>query len=200
MSDRSKFGNPKLIYKIYCELYEAKSVASKGQEDVRHIAFGRIYYQLAEYPWKSIGITKNLLKELEQNNFDRKNISMTRSHVYHRREFLSEIFKKPKKTESELLAFLWEKDVTIMSLSYENTHIDKTIDKEPLETKSGKMISEGCYLFTPQDYENFFPAKQVGWKYTKKVIEKLKDFSKTKDKVEIKSNNNKGDWKIINKW
>ena len=62
------------------------------------------------------------------------------------------------------------------------------------------MISEGCYLLTPQDYENFFPAKQVGWKYTKKVIEKLKDFSKTKDKVEIKSNKNKYDWKIINKW
>ena len=107
-------------------------------------------------------------------------------------------------TKDELLAFLWEKDITIMSLKHENRHIDKAIDKRTPTSennKSGKEISKGCYLFTPQDFENFFPALQVGWKYTKEVVERLRAFNKIKDKQEIRSNNKPGVlWEITTKW
>ena len=160
MNKKINFRYGQLIYNIYSLLFDEEEIKPKGPNDVKHMAFGRIYYQLAEHPWKAIGITKNLLKELEQNNFDRKNIPITRSHVYERKDFLRKIFEgKNKMTKDELLAFLWEKDITIMSLKHENRHIDKAIDKRTPTSennKSGKEISKGCYLFTPQDFENFF--------------------------------------------
>jgi len=205
MNKKINFRYGQLIYNIYSLLFDEEEIKPKGPNDVKHMAFGRIYYQLAEHPWKAIGITKNLLKELEQNNFDRKNIPITRSHVYERKDFLRKIFEgKNKMTKDELLAFLWEKDITIMSLEHENRHIDKAIDKRTPTSennKSGKEISKGCYLFTPQDFENFFPARQVGWKYTKEVVERLRAFNKIKDKQEIRSNNkDKNLWEITTKW
>ena len=191
MNTKTNFRYGKLIYKIYCLLFDEDEIKTKGPNDVKHMAFGRIYYQLAEHPWKSIGITKNLLKELEQNNFNRKNIPITRSHVYDRKDFLRKIFEyKNKMTEDELLAFLWEKDITIMSEKKDNKTIKDILDEGE------------CLLFTPQDYENLFPAKQVGWKYTNKVIEKLRVFNKIKQKEEIQSNKhkNRDHWKIITKW
>ena len=81
MNNKINFRYVQLIYNIYSLLFDEEEIKPKGPNDVKHMAFGRIYYQLAEHPWKAIGITKNLLKELEQNNFTRKNIPITRSHV-----------------------------------------------------------------------------------------------------------------------
>ena len=189
MNKRTNFRYGDLIYNIYSLLYNEEEIKPKGPNDVKHIAFGRIYYQLTEYPWKSIGITKNLLKKLEYNNFERNKILITRSHIYDRKDFLRTIFEsKHKMMKDKLLAFLWEKDITIMSEKKDNKNITYLVDEGE------------CFLFTPQDYENLFPAKQVGWKYTKRVIEKLKVFSKLKDKKEIQSNKNEDCWKIITNW
>ena len=77
----------------------------------------------------SIGITIDLLKELQSNNFKRikpdgKKILMTRSHIYDRAEFFISLFldKTAKKTIDQLLSFLWHKDITIMSLKREQIY------------------------------------------------------------------------------
>ena len=135
-SEREYFKHGKLLYEIYEKLFQEDKISVKGQEDIRFKAFGHIYYSLVENPWKSIGITIDLLKELQSNNFKRikpdgKKILMTRSHIYDRAEFFKSLFldKTAKKTIDQLLSFLWHKDITIMSLKEENKSIQEILKK-----------------------------------------------------------------------
>jgi hypothetical protein len=192
------FKHGKLLYEIYERLLQEDKISLKGQEDIRFRAFGGIYYSLVENPWKSIGITKDLLKELQSNNFkhirpDGKKILMTRSHIYDRAKFFKSLFldKTAKKTIDQLLSFLWHKDITVMSLKEENKPI-----QEILKKKGG-----GGYLFPDQGYKYLFPAKTTGFKYTKKVQEELSNFWLNQNKESITTNDKKGSsFEIINKW
>lgn len=197
-SEREYFKHGKLLYEIYEKLLQEDKISVKGQEDIRFKAFGHIYYSVVENPWKSIGITIDLLKELQSNNFKRikpdgKKILMTRSHIYDRAEFFKSLFldKTAKKTIDQLLSFLWHKDITIMSLKEENKSI-----QEILKKKGG-----GGYLFPDQGYKYLFPAQNTGFKYTKKVQEELSNFWLNQNKELITTNNKKGSgFEIINNW
>ena len=146
-SEREYFKHGKLLYEIYERLLQEDKISVKVQEDIRFKAFGHKNNAVVENPWKSIGITIDLLKELQSNNFKRikpdgKKILMTRSHIYDRAEFFKSLFldKTAKKTIDQLLSFLWHKDNTIMSLAEENKSI-----QEILKKKGG-----GGYLFPDQ--------------------------------------------------
>lgn len=189
------FKHGKLLYEIYERLLQEDKISLKGQEDIRFRAFGGIYYSLVENPWKSIGITKNLLKELQSNNFkprkpDGKKIFMTRAHIYERADFFKKLFSdKIKKTPDELFSFLWHTDITIMSLSNENKDIQEILN------------SNGGYLFQDQGYKSLFPARTIGFKYTKKVQEGLSSFCLNPNKELIITNGQKGtSFKIMNEW
>ena len=187
-----KYG--KLLYELYEKLYDEGKIHIKGQEDMRFNAFGKLYYSLVENPWKSIGITKNLLKELQSNDFkprkpDGKKILMTRAHIYERADFFKKLFLEEKKTSHDLFSFLWHTDITIMSLSNENKDIQEILN------------NKGGYLFPNQGYKYLFPARTIGFKYTKKVQEELSNFWLNQNKELIKTNGQKGiNFKIVNEW
>ena len=188
------FKYEKLLYDLYERLYDEGQIHIKGQEDIRFNAFGKLYYSLVENPWKSIGITKNLLQELQSNDFkprkpDEKKILMTRAHIYERACFFKKLFSEEKKTSHDLLSFLWHTDITIMSLSYENKDIQEILN------------NKGGYLFPDQGYKSLFPARTIGFKYTKKVQEELSNFFLNPNKELIKTNGEMGtSFEIMNEW
>ena len=69
MSKKKYYKYGELIWDIYEKLCEHGKVEVKGKDDARYLTFGSVYYQLVEYPWKVIGITKRLLEELKKKSY-----------------------------------------------------------------------------------------------------------------------------------
>ena len=167
--------NDKLLYEIYLTLYEngiVQTVKGKSKDrDARAKMIGHAYYCSTDYPWPVVGITDALLEEFKKNKFKRpplKDYPITRSHVFHRKDFMKELFEKNKfKNPIELRNYFKKNDICILSLRKNN----KDIKEKIYDTKD--------YWKLDGSYKNLFFARNTGWGYDK---EKLKEFYYCSDK------------------
>jgi hypothetical protein len=167
--------NDKLLYAIYLTLYEngiVQTIKGKAKDrDARAKIIGHTYYAATDYPWPVIGITDTLLEEFKKNNFKRpsvKDYPITRSHVFHRKDFMRKLFEIDKfNNPNELRNYFKKNDICILSLRQNN----KDIKEKIYDTKN--------YWKLDGLYQNIFFARNTGWGYDK---ERLKEFYYCSDK------------------
>jgi hypothetical protein len=134
-----------LDFKLFCKMkaatkYKVGMLTHLFAEDVNR--------------WRVVGITKDALKLLEDNNFDKKGLKIHRAHKKDRYSVYDRMMKREFEGADDWWKYYYVRDKTILATSSENS-MNKFSDVIRVDPRKGYFKSSG-YSWTHNKKERQF--------------------------------------------